>query len=153
MQEAENWLEDAGSGQLVNGVAHVSLEPVFRQTVNTGVEYHVFLTPDGDCKGLYVSAKSSGGFDVHELGGGRSSIAFEYRIMAKRTGYESARLVDVTDHVKAMAAAHQPVRSENVRGHAPMLKRPAPPAMRTPQPRPPRQPGMIPTAANVATVK
>jgi len=78
LQSAENWFEDAGSGQLSNDAAHVDLEPVFGQTVNTGVEYHVFLTPDGDCKGLYLSAKSSGGFDVRELGGGKSNIAFDY---------------------------------------------------------------------------
>jgi hypothetical protein len=28
------------------------------ETVNTGLDYHVFLTPNGDCKGLYVSQKS-----------------------------------------------------------------------------------------------
>jgi len=100
VQSAENWFEDAGSGQLVNGTGRVNLESVFGQTVNTGVEYHVFLTPDGDCKGLYVSAKSAAGFEVRELGGGGSSIAFEYRIMAKRVGYENVRLANVTERYK-----------------------------------------------------
>ena len=89
------------------GAAHVDLEPVFGQTVNTGVEYHVFLTPDGDCKGLYVSAKSADGFDVRELGGGKSSIAFEYRIMAKRSGYEELRLADVTDQIAKQAGQRE----------------------------------------------
>jgi hypothetical protein len=75
----------------------VNLEPVFGQTVNTAIEYHVFLTPDGDCRGLYVSKKDAKGFEVHELGGGTATIAFEYRIMAKRVGHESERLVDVTE--------------------------------------------------------
>ncbi len=97
LQSAESWLEDAGTAQLVNGVARVNLEPVFGQTVNTGIEYHVFLTPDGDCKGLYVSKKDANGFEVRELGGGTASIAFEYRIMAKRAGHESERLVDVAE--------------------------------------------------------
>ena len=97
VQSAENWFEDAATVQLVNGVARVNLEPIFGKTVNTGVEYHVFLTPDGDCKGLYVSNKSATGFEVHELGGGKSSIPFEYRIMAKRAGHEAERLVDVTE--------------------------------------------------------
>ena len=96
VQSAENWFEDAGTAQLVNGTGHVDLESVFGQTVNTSVEYHVFLTPDGDCKGLYVSAKTGSGFEVRELGGGASSIAFEYRIMAKRAGYENVRLKNVT---------------------------------------------------------
>jgi hypothetical protein len=91
---AENWFEDAGSGQLSNGSAVVNLEGTFAQTVNTGVEYHVFLTPNGDCKGLYVSRKGATSFEVHELGGGTSNVAFDYRIMAKRAGFETARLED-----------------------------------------------------------
>jgi trimeric autotransporter adhesin len=92
----ENWFEDAGSAQLLNGAAIVNLEPIFGQTVNTQTEYHVFLTPEGDCKGLYVAQKSPTSFEVRELGGGTSSIAFDYRIMAKRKGYESIRLADKT---------------------------------------------------------
>jgi len=102
MQSAENWFEDAGSGQLSNGSARVVLDPTFAETVNTGVDYHVFLTPNGDCKGLYVSQKTPTSFEVHELGGGTSNIAFDYRIMAKRSGYENVRLADVTEKYKRM---------------------------------------------------
>ena len=107
VQSAENWFEDAGTAQIVNGAGRVNLESVFGQTVNTGVEYHVFLTPDGDCKGLYVSAKTASGFEVHELGGGASSIAFEYRIMAKRVGYENMRLANVTERFNRQKAQSQ----------------------------------------------
>jgi hypothetical protein len=106
----ENWFEDAGSAQLSNGAAVVNLEPVFGQTVNTDLEYHVFLTPNGDCKGLYVSQKTPTSFEVHELGGGTSSIAFDYRIMAKRKGYESVRLADKTNQFGAEAMQHQKMR-------------------------------------------
>jgi hypothetical protein len=102
MQSAENWFEDAGSGQLSNGSTSIALDPTFAQTVNLGVDYHVFLTPNGDCKGLYVSQKSATSFEVHELGGGNSSVAFDYRIMAKRSGYENARLADVTEQYQKM---------------------------------------------------
>ena len=97
IQSPENWFEDAGSAQLSGGEAIVNIESVFGETVNTGVDYHVFLTPNGDCKGLYVAQKSATGFVVRELGGGTSNIAFDYRIMAKRRGYEQARLVDKTE--------------------------------------------------------
>jgi hypothetical protein len=110
VQSAENWFEDAGTAQLVNGAARVDLESVFGKTVNTGVEYHVFLTPDGDCKGLYISAKTGSGFEVRELGGGASSIAFEYRIMAKRVGYENVRLKNVTARFNKQAAQRQNIR-------------------------------------------
>jgi hypothetical protein len=107
VQSAENWFEDAGTAQLVNGAGRVNLESIFGQTVNTGVEYHVFLTPDGDCKGLYVSAKTASGFEVRELGGGASTITFEYRIMAKRVGYENVRLANVTEGVKRQLAQNK----------------------------------------------
>lgn len=97
----ESWFEDAGSGQLSNGEALVNIEAVFGETVNTGMEYHVFLTPNGDCKGLYVVQKSPSSFVVRELGGGTSSIAFDYRIMAKRKGFEQLRLVDKTERMNA----------------------------------------------------
>jgi hypothetical protein len=115
VQSPEAWFEDAGSGQLSGGQAVVNIESVFGQTINTGVEYHVFLTPDGDCKGLYVAEKSAASFVVKELGGGTSSIAFDYRIMAKRNGLENVRLADVT---KAMTM-NRPVKSAANTKHLP----------------------------------
>jgi len=101
VQSAENWVEDYGSGQLNGGSATVTVEPAFSETVNTDVEFHVFLTPGGDCKGLYVTNKTAGSFEVHELGGGTSSIPFDYKIVAKRSGMEEERLVDVTERMRS----------------------------------------------------
>jgi len=64
VEAPENWFEDYGSGQLSNGSARIDLEPTFAQTVNTDLDYHVFLTPNGDCKGLYLSQKSPTSFEV-----------------------------------------------------------------------------------------
>ena len=111
MQSPENWFEDAGSGQLSGGSAQIEFDPTFAQTVNAGVEYHVFLTPKGDCRGLYVANESAKGFEVHELGGGNSSIAFDYRIMAKRAGYENVRLADLTEESNRLDAEHQKMQS------------------------------------------
>jgi hypothetical protein len=110
VQSPENWFEDFGSGTLANGVATVTLDPTFAQTVNTGVEYHVFLTPKGDSQGLYVSNETPQGFEVHEQRGGHSSVAFDYRITAKRSGYENKRLEDVTEQYKQLAAQHARMR-------------------------------------------
>ena len=109
-QSTENWLEDAGAGQLLNGSTRVDLDPTFAQTVNTGVSYHVFLTPGGDCKGLYVSQKSATSFEVRELGGGTSNVAFDYRIMAKRNGFETVRLADVTKKSQEMEQQRKALR-------------------------------------------
>ena len=96
VEAPENWFEDIGSAQLSNGSTVVQLESTFAQTVNTGIEYHVFLTPKGDCKGLYVTNETADSFEVRELGGGKANIAFDYRIVARRKGYENVRLADRT---------------------------------------------------------
>jgi hypothetical protein len=106
VQAPENWFEDMGGGQLRNGSTVVTLDPDFAQTVNTGLEYRVFLTPNGDCKGLYVTNKTASGFEVHELGGGASSIAFDYRIVARRKGYENIRMADLTGKIQKGPSPH-----------------------------------------------
>jgi hypothetical protein len=96
VEAPENWFEDFGSGALSGGVAAIALEPTFVQTVNTDTEYHIFLTPKGDCKGLYVASETAAGFEVRELGAGKSNVRFDYRIVARRKGYENIRLADKT---------------------------------------------------------
>src|ERR1019366_8679796 len=81
----------------------------FAQTVNSGVEYHVFLTPKGDCKGLYVTNETTDGFEVRELGGGTANIAFDYRIVARRKGYETIRPADKTKRFDQVANEPRPV--------------------------------------------
>jgi len=102
VESPQNWFEDFGSGQLSNGSAIVPLETVFAQTVNSQLEYHVFLTPKGDCKGLYVFNETPSGFEVHELGAGTSNVGFDYRIVALRKDYENIRLADRTRDLELM---------------------------------------------------
>ena len=97
LQSPENWLEDFGSGELSAGRAEVALDPTFAGTVSGTEDYHIFLTPNGDCKGLYVEAKTAAGFVVRELGSGSSNVTFDFRVVAKRRGYETVRLTDVTE--------------------------------------------------------
>jgi len=121
-QSTENWLEDAGAGQLLNGSTRIDLDPTFAQTVNTGVAYHVFLTPKGDCKGLYIGGETAQGFEVHEMGGGHSNIAFDYRIMAKRNGYESVRLADVTKKYQETERQRKALRARAAQRRAPQAE-------------------------------
>ena len=121
----ESWFEDFGSGQLSNGKAVISIEPTFLETINTEVAYHVFLTPNGESRGLYVSAKSPTSFEVREQGGGTSDIDFDYRIVAKRRGFESVRLEDKT---AVLLLAEQ--RSRQQLTKAPAGKRPTPEELR-----------------------
>jgi hypothetical protein len=96
IESPQNWFEDFGSAQLVHGVAVVTLDPTFLQTINAEMDYKVFPVPDGDCKGLYVTNKTATSFEVHELGGGASSVSFDYRITALRRKYENVRFADHT---------------------------------------------------------
>jgi hypothetical protein len=45
VEAPENWFEDYDSGQLASGAATVTLDPTYAQTVNTDMQYLVFLTP------------------------------------------------------------------------------------------------------------
>ena len=65
--------------------------------MSTEYAYHVFLTPKGDCKGLYIATQAPTSFEVRELQDGKSTIAFDYRVVAKRKGYERARLAEIDD--------------------------------------------------------
>jgi len=94
IESPKNWFEDFGSAELRGGVATVRLDSRFTETVNTKMEYHVFLTPNGDCKGLYVHQKTATDFEVRELGNGNSNVRFDYRITALRKNYENVRFKD-----------------------------------------------------------
>jgi hypothetical protein len=107
VQSPENWFEDFGSGTLSNGSAAVNLDPGFAQTVNTSVDYHVFITPNGESGGLYVVNKTAGGFEVREQHGEHSNVGFDYRIVGRRKGYENVRLEDITEKQNALAAQNQ----------------------------------------------
>jgi len=85
-------VEDFGEAQLVNGQAVVGLDRTFASTIDRSRSYLVFVTPEGDCNGLYVTGKSSGAFTVRELRGGRSTVAFQYRIVAHPYRDDSGRL-------------------------------------------------------------
>jgi hypothetical protein len=104
VQSPQNWFEDFGSGRLASGATTVTLDRTFAQTVNVASDYHVFLTPVGDCRGIYVSQKTATGFEVHELSGGQSNVSFDYRIVALRRGFETVRLADMTERWKKMTA-------------------------------------------------
>ena len=90
MESPELWFEDFGAAKLVRGRAIVKLDADFVKVIKRG-DYKVFLTPEGDCRGLYVRRKSAASFQVRELMGGKSSIAFSYRIVGRRKDIKGHR--------------------------------------------------------------
>jgi hypothetical protein len=57
------------------GTATVRLERAFAALIRTD-DYHVFVTAEAECGGLYVAARGRHGFTVREPGNGRSSAPF-----------------------------------------------------------------------------
>jgi len=93
-ESPEPWFEDFGEAKLVGGKAEVKLDPDFAAVVHSD-GYRVFLTAEGDSKGLYMAGKSSAGFEVRESQGGTSSLGFSYRVVAKRKDITGQRLAKV----------------------------------------------------------
>jgi len=88
MESPEHWFEDFGTAKIKRG------------------DYRVFPTPEGDCRGLFVYRKRAANFEVRELMGGKSSIAFCYRIVGRRkdiTGHR--RFAKIDTRLPALAAA------------------------------------------------
>ena len=83
MESPEVWFEDFGTAKLKRGRAVVRLDPDFTKVIKRG-DYKVFPAPEGDCRGLYVRRKGAASFEVRELMGAKSSVAFSYRIVARR---------------------------------------------------------------------
>jgi hypothetical protein len=92
VEAPESWFEDVGRAQLRQGVARVEVDPDFAAVSRLGDDYHVFLTPEGPSNGLYVTDRSSTGFEVREQGEGTSEISFSYRIMTRRADVGAGRL-------------------------------------------------------------
>jgi hypothetical protein len=94
-ESSQVWFSDYGFGQLQDGTAVVTIDPVFAQTVNLDEPYHVFLTPRGqEFVLLLVTATDKASFTVQGVtpDGRPANCTFDYRLVALRLGYEQDRL-------------------------------------------------------------
>ena len=116
----EALFQDYGNAKLENGTAHVSIDPIFSKNivVNDKHPLRVFVQLEGDCSGVYVTNKTATGFDVMELAGGTSNVAFSYTIVANRADEVNADgSVSKYSGVR-FAAAPGPVQKETMRSEA-----------------------------------
>lgn len=90
-------IDDIGEGQLLQGKAFVPLSADFASVIDGRAQYLVFITPQGQCNGLYVTQKGPSGFWVREIGAGMSAVAFDYRVVAKPLGGTGKRLPSMSD--------------------------------------------------------
>jgi hypothetical protein len=87
-------VEDWGIAKLKDGKAFVGFSEEFVALMSDKTEYAVFLTPEGECNGLYVSKKEFYGFEVKELKGGKSNIQFSWHVKAIRIGDEETPVLE-----------------------------------------------------------
>jgi hypothetical protein len=90
-ESASATIDDVGTARMVGGVANVPIDRAFASTIDRTSPYHVFVTPLGDAS-LYVAQKTSSGFVVREVHGGRSTLSFDYRIVARPIDAKDDRL-------------------------------------------------------------
>ncbi|MGA7355610.1 MAG: hypothetical protein WA431_15360 [Candidatus Cybelea sp.] len=90
-ESATATIEDVGTARMYRGIANVAINPAFASVMDRKW-YYVFLTPLGDTRGLYVSMKTASAFQVRETEHGRSSLEFDYRIVAHPLDAENDRL-------------------------------------------------------------
>jgi hypothetical protein len=112
-QSADAEMSDVGTGRIAAGHGIVQLDPAFARTLDMRSGYHVFLTPMGDCRGLFIASKSPASFEVRELQGGQSTLSFDYRIIGRAAGVTSGRLpafrFTMPKFVRGHAPGHSPI--------------------------------------------
>jgi hypothetical protein len=99
-ESPECWFEDFGEGQLTNGRCRIDLDPLFLETVTIDATnpMKVYVTPNGRMGDWWVE-KGTARFTVVAPQGAEGTT-FDYRVIAKRKGFESKRL----DHCQAAEA-------------------------------------------------
>ncbi len=120
-ESPEYWYQDYGTVQLVNGRAHVDLDPILKDIIMVTDEYpvRVFCTPVDmpEFNGVAQMNRTSTGFDLVELNGGSHSGTVDYQLIVKpKTGFGEGRFPQAPgpawlkkEHEPARArAANQP---------------------------------------------
>ena len=95
-ESPEYWYQDYGTAQLVNGKAHVDLDPILKDIIIVNKEYpvRVFCTPVDmtEFNGVAMVNRTESGFDLVELNGGTHSGEVEYQLIVKpKTNYGEGR--------------------------------------------------------------
>lgn len=92
---AEYYSGDLGSGKLdKNGECYIYIDDIFGETINTDVQYHVFLQKLGQGD-LWIEERNALYFVVK----GTPNLRFSWELKAKRDGYEYDRLEELATDI------------------------------------------------------
>ncbi len=122
MESPENWFEDFREGQLINGRTHIELDPTFLQTVtiNNLHPMKVFIQLTSGVPMNVVINKETTGFEV-VASDNTSNATFDYRVVAKRKGFEDLRLAKMIGPTpEEMAAERAKIQAETEKETAKM---------------------------------
>ncbi|HJA21379.1 MAG TPA: gp58-like family protein, partial [Candidatus Limosilactobacillus intestinipullorum] len=88
-ETAEYYFGDIGEANTGNaGEVIIGIDKIFNETVNTKIQYQVFITPYSDCH-IWVETRYDNRFVVKS---DQPNAKFGWELKAKRKGYESDRL-------------------------------------------------------------
>lgn len=120
-ESPEYWYQDYGTVELVNGQAHVDLDPILVDiiVVDNDNPMRIFCTPAGmtHFNGVAIMNQTATGFDLVELNGGNHSGTVHYQLVAKpKTNYGEGRFpqapgpayLKAAKEPQAAKAANQP---------------------------------------------
>ncbi|MBK6343882.1 MAG: hypothetical protein IPF41_15205 [Flavobacteriales bacterium] len=135
----ENLFQDYGTGQLVNGRARITLDPILTKNIVVDAKHplRVFVQLEGDCNGVFVTSKSAEGFEVVELMNGTSDTPFTWTVAANRADetlpdgsvsrYSAERFAPAPGPVAKEQQATRDARGARSPGDAPPLESTAKP--------------------------
>ena len=101
VESPESWFEDFGFAELVNGEAHVALDPSFVSVIN-GDSYHVFISEYDENHALYPTNRTATGFRVRAKTPATGGT-FSYRIVAKRKDVTMLRFA-ISPHASSVSS-------------------------------------------------
>lgn len=95
-ESPEYWYQDYGTVELVNGRAHVELDPILADIIFVNNDYPIraFCTPVDmlNFNGVAMANRTATGFDLIELNGGTNSGTLDYQLVVKpKTNYGEGR--------------------------------------------------------------
>ncbi len=128
-ESPEYWYIDYGTVQLVNGRAHVELDPILMDVIVVDAANPLKVITQVniiECNGVAVINKTATGFDIVELRGGTSSGEIDYQIVAKpKTNYGEGRFPQAPAPAYAKGAEPAQAKAANSGNRTTMYRWPA----------------------------
>jgi hypothetical protein len=92
-ESPEAWLQDFGTGKLINGRATVDLDPTFVECATISDKYpmKVFITFTSPPPASYYVEKGTDGFEVIATSGDYPNATFDYFVSVRWKGWEDIR--------------------------------------------------------------